>query len=141
MDIPLRAGADVSQYAPQTKKLSGQLSYLGLNYALVSATTQLSIDGKQASKGMRYITITMRIDNTLTQTAIPGSPFDYVRLRAANTTLSPVDATLPVSISAGASGQTGSVTFLAPQNSSTLTLVMLPQNQSGFDQASIDFQI
>jgi hypothetical protein len=141
MKLPLQAGANVSQYAPHTTKLNGQLSYLGLNYSLVSATTQLSIDGQQAGKGLHYVIIALRIDSALAQTAIPGSPYDYVRLRTGKGTLSPIDATLPVSIAAGATGRTGTVTFLVPQSSTALTLLMLSQPQGGFEQASIDFQI
>lgn len=141
MDIPLRAGADVSRYAPKTTRLSGTWQYLGLDWSLSSATTQLSLGDKQAAKNMEYVTLNLKAGSTLAQTAIPGSPFEYVRLKDGNNTLTPVDATLPVSVAAGAHDQSGNVSFLIPQNATTLTLVMLAQPQGGFDQATESFQL
>jgi hypothetical protein len=139
--VPLTPGANLTQYAPKTTNLTGTFQYLGLNWSLVNATTQLSIDGKQASKGMHYVTVTLNVNNTLAQTAISGSPYDYIRLKAGNTTAIPVDTTLPVSFAAGATGKTGTVTFLVPQDAAKLTLIMLAQPQSGFDQVTEDFQL
>lgn len=141
IDIPLTGHADMSKYAPKTTNLNGQLQYLGLNWTLVSATSQLSIDGRQASKGMRYVTITLKIDNTLSQVVIAGSAYDYIHVKAGNSTFAPVNTTLPVSIEAGVNGQMGTVTFLVPQNATTLTLSLASQSNSGFDQASIDIQV
>ncbi len=140
LDIPLTPGANLSRYAPVTSNITGAtFQYLGLNYALVSATSQLSIDGKQASKGMHYVTVTLKVDNTLSQTAIPGSAFAYMRLRAGSTTATPVDTTLPVSFDAGVNGKMGMVAFLVPQNATTYTLILLAQ--SGFDQVTQDFRV
>ncbi len=139
--IPLTPGANLDQYAPKTTNLKGNFQYLGLNWSLLNAITQLSIDGKQASKGMHYVTVTLDVSNTLSQTAIPGSPYDYIRLKAGNSTATPVDTTFPVSFVSGANNKTGTVTFLIPQNATTLTLILLAQPQSGFDQATQDFQL
>jgi hypothetical protein len=141
LDIPLTPGAHLAQYDPKTTTLNSTFQYLGLNWSLVSATTQLSIDGKQASKGMHYVTVTLDVSNALSQTAIPGSPYDYIRLKAGNSTATPVNTTLPVSFAAGASGKTGAVTFLVSQNATTLTLLLLAQPQSGFDQVTQNFQL
>ena len=140
LDIPLTPGANLSRYAPVTSNITkATFQYLNLNYALVSATSQLSIDGKQASKGMHYVTLTLKVDNTLSQTAIPGSAFAYMRLRAGSTIATPVGTTLPVSFDAGVNGKTGTVTFLVPQNTTTYTLILLAQ--SGFDQVTQDFRV
>jgi hypothetical protein len=141
LDIPLTPGANLDQYAPKTTNLNGAFQYLGLNWSLVNATTQFSIDGKQASKGMHYVTMTLNVSNTLSQTAIPGSPYDYIRLKAGNSTALPVNTTLPVSFAAGANGKIGTITFLVPQNAATLTLILLAQPQSGFDQVTQNFQL
>jgi hypothetical protein len=101
----------------------------------------LSIDGKQASKGMHYISVTLMVNNTLSQTAIPGSAFAYMRLKTGSTTATPVETTLPVSFDAGTNGKTGTVTFLVPQNATTYTLILLAQPQSGFDQVTQDFRL
>ncbi len=139
--IPLHEHADVRMYVPKTTKLAGTTTYQGLNWTLTSATSQLSIDGHQASKGMGYLIVMLDVNNTLSQTAIPGSAYDYIRLQAGSVTASPQDTTLPVSFVANKDGQMGSVTFLIPQNATTLTFTLLAQNQSGFPQAAIDFQL
>lgn len=138
MDIPLNGHADLGKYSPQSVKPNGQMLYMGLNWTLVKATSQLSIAGQQASKGTTYIIVTLRVDNTLSQTAITGSPFDYARLKAGNTTASPKFTDLPVSFDTGETGQTGTITFLAPQSSKAFTLILLPQG--GADRATTDFQ-
>lgn len=140
MDIPLTSKANLSNYQSATAPIKGHLQYAGLDWNLDSATTQWSIEGKQAAKGMRYITITLKVDNPLAQTAIPGSAFDYARLKSGNTTAAPTSTTLPVSFEAGAKGKAGTVTFLIDQNAKKLTLI-LSQGQNGFDQATADFQL
>ena len=141
MDIPLTGRADLSKYQSKTTELNGQMQYMGLNWTLTSVTSSVSIAGQQALKGMRYVAVTLKVDNTLAQTAIIGSAYDYVRLKAGNTTASPRDSTLPVSFATGVMGKTGTVTFLLPQGSTAFTLILLPQSQSGVDQASTDFQL
>ncbi len=142
MDIPLSSQANLSKYAPHSVKPDGQMLYMGLNWTLTQATSQLYIDGQQASKGKRYIIVTLSVDNTLSQEAITGSPYSYIRLQVGKTLLSPQATTLPVSFATGETGKTGTVTFLAPQNSSAFTLILQPQgSNSGFDPASTDFQL
>lgn len=141
MDIPLTGNANLGKYAPSSVKPNGQLPYFGLNWTLVSATAQYSIAGQQASKGMRYIVVSLSVDNPLSQVAITGSPFTYIRLQAANSTFTPVDTTLPVFFEAGVAGKNGTVTFLVPQKSTAFTLVLVPQSQSGVPQATTDFQL
>jgi len=139
MDIPLKEHANLSAYLPKTTKLSQKMQYQGLNWTLVSATSQLSLDSQQASKGVRYLTIGLTVDNPLSQMVIIGSAYDYMRLNIGNLTMLPKQATVPISFKAGASGQTGTVAFLAPQDATAFTFILL--SQSGFDQATVDFNI
>ena len=141
LDIPLKAQADLSSFLPRKTTLNGQAMYFGLNWTLQSATTSLSIPGAQATRGTRYITLTLSVNNTLSQMAITGSPYDFARLKSGNTTAIPVDSSLPLSFKAGASGVTGTVSFLVPQKSTAFTLLLLPQGQNSNDQASLSFQI
>ena len=142
MDIPLTGQANLSKYAPRSVKPDGQMLYMGLNWTLTQATSQLYTPGQQASKGKRYIIVTLSVDNTLSQEAITGSPYSYMRLQVGNTLLSPQASTLPVSFAVGETGKTGAVTFLVPQNSGSFTLILQPQgNNSGFDPASTSFQL
>jgi hypothetical protein len=141
MDIPLKAQADLSNLLPHKTALNGQAVYFGLNWTLQSATTSLSIPGEQASKGMRYVTLALSVDNTLSQTAITGSPYQYARLQSGRTQAVPVDSTLPVSFQAGATGVTGTLSFLVPQKSTAFTLLFLPPNQDSNDSAALSFQL
>jgi len=141
LDIPLKAQADLSRYLPRTTTLNGRAVYFGLNWTLQSATTSLSIAGEQAVRGTHYVTLALSVNNTLSQTAIPGSPYDYARLQSGKTTAIPVDSTLPLSFQAGANGVTGTVSFPVPQKITSFTLLFLPQAQNSNDQAAFTFQI
>jgi hypothetical protein len=141
LNIPLDAKADLKAYQPVETQLNGQAVYFGVNWTLNSAASSLSIPGKQAAKGMRYVILTLSVDNTLSQTAITGSPYDYARLKYAGAQAVPVDSTLPVSFQAGANGLKGTLSFLVPQKSTTFALLFLAQNQDSGDTATIPFEI
>jgi hypothetical protein len=132
LDIPLNGHANVDQYASKTAHPNQPLSYYGLNWSITDASLQFHIDGHQASKGMRYLILTLKVDNPLAQTAIPGSPYGYVQLQANNTSVNLINSTLPVSFVAGASGSVGTMMFLVPQDSTTFTLT-LSNPADGFD--------
>ena len=140
MDIPLTGKANLGTYQPKTTNVNGPMVYFGVNYTLKSATSSLSIAGQQASKGMRYLTLAFSVDNTLSQQAIVGSPYDYARLKYGSTSVSPKDTTLPVSFTAGATGVAGTITFQVPQNVTHFRLTFLAQSANNTDQATVDFQ-
>ncbi|GHO50010.1 zinc ribbon domain-containing protein [Ktedonospora formicarum] len=144
MDLPLSTRADLSEYQPHSTKigkpLESKTSFYGLNWTLDSANTQWCIDGKQAEKGMRFVVVNLTVASTLEQTAIPGSPFDYARLKAGGTTATPSQSTLPVSFEKGKSTQ-GTITFQVPQNQTSLTLSLEPGANSGFDSAQVTFTL
>ncbi len=141
MDVPLTGQADMTQYMPKTTNLNGQMSYFGLNWTLTDVTSSYYIDGQQAAKNMRFITVSLKVDSKLAQQAITGSAFDYIRLKSGNVTATPKSSTLPTSFDAGEMGKTGTVTFLMPQDSTAFTFILLAQKQNGFDQATTDFQL
>src|SRR5713101_6729242 len=125
----------------ETINLHGQMQYFGLNWTLTSATSSLSMQGQQAAKGMRYLTLTLQVENTLSQVAITGSAFEYMSLHYANHTALPKHATLPVAFEVGAAGVTGSVSFQVPQNIQSFTLLLETQNGDRGDQSSTAFQM
>lgn len=141
MQIPLTAQANLSQYQPKTSTQKGTLAYFGLNWTLTGATTSLSIAGQQASSGMEFLTLNLTIDNPLSQQAISGSPFDYMRVKVGGQTAAPVSTTIPVSFANGAMGKKGIATFLIPQNNTACTLLMMSQDPGTSGQAKLDFQI
>lgn len=141
MFIPLIQNANLSKYQPETINLNGHMQYFGLNWTFISATSSLSIQGHQASKGMRSITVTLSVDNTLSQVAIAGSPYAYMRLQYGNSTALPEQSTIPVAFKVGAIGITGTVSFQVPQKTTSFALVLEPQAGDSGDQATTNFQI
>ena len=141
MLIPLVRNVNESKYEPKTISLNGQMLYFGLNWTLTSATTSLSIPGQQAAKGMRYVTLTLKVDNTLSQIAITGSPYEYMRLQSGKTSALPQHTTIPVAFNVGAVGITGTVSFQVPQQTSSFTLIMMSQKGDNGDQSSTDFHL
>lgn len=142
MDVPLSPAADLSRYQPRSFKLNQQAEYFGLNWTLAGATEEWSSQGQQAPRGKRFLTLTLKVENTLAQTAITGSPYDYMRLQAAGTsTMAPLYATLPVSFAQGVTDASGTVTFAVPEQSSSFTLLLQFSKNSGMESASLSFQI
>jgi hypothetical protein len=141
MDIPLAAGADLTRYRPRSVSLNKPLNYFGLNWTLTSASESWSAQGQQAPRGQEFLTLTLAVTNTLAQTAITGSPYDYIRLQTGRQTLVPSYTTLPVAFAQGISGTAGSVTFSVPQQSTSFTLTLVAQPASGMESASVDFQL
>ncbi|MBX5448573.1 zinc ribbon domain-containing protein [Thermogemmatispora sp.] len=141
MDIPLTSKPDLSRYAPRSVKLNTQLQYFGLNWTVTAATLSWSANGQQAPRDKVFLTLTLTATNTLAQTAIPGSPYDYIRLETENgSRIAPSYSTLPVAFAQGANGQSGTVTFLVPQKSQQLTLIM-SQAGSGMQSASATIRL
>ncbi len=141
MLIPLVQNVDVSKYQPKTTKLNSQMLYFGLNWTLTSATSSLSIPDQQAAKGMRFVTLMLKVDNTLSQIAITGSPYDYMRLQYGNRSALPEHTTIPVAFQVGAVGVTGAVSFQVPQQTSSFTLILMPQKDDNGDQSSTEFHL
>ncbi len=141
MEIPLTGKADVSQYQPRTSHPNAQTHYDGLSWTLTEATLSWSVDGKQADKGMRYVTVTLTIDNpSSSEFAIYWG--DYLRLKAGATTSAPTPyATIPINIPAGSSGNTGSASFPVPAGTTSYTLLFLGNTTTGVSQAAVNFQI
>lgn len=141
MQIPLTGQANLSQYQTKTTPQKGTLSYFGLDWKLTNATTSLSLPDQQASKGMEFLTLDVSIDNTLSQQAISGSAFDYMRVKAGGQTIAPLSTTIPVSFATGDMGKKGSATFLIPQNNTSCTLILLSQDPGTGGEAKLDFHI
>jgi len=100
-----------------------------------------SADGGQAGKGMRYVTVTLKIDNP-SSSAFNAYWGDYLRLKAGDTTSAPTPyATIPLGFPAGSSGATGSASFPVPQGYTSYTLLFLAFPPIGVSQASVNFQI
>lgn len=141
-DIPLTGNADLSKYQAKTVNPNTAFQYAGVNWKLTTVTSSFSANGKQADSGMRYIVITMKADNPTSNTFYPDMS-TYARLKSGDIINSPTGSTFPVSIDAGTTGTTGTVTFLMPQNNNTFTLMMLARTSANppAPQVTKDFQI
>ncbi len=143
MIIPLTANADVSKYQDKTITPNSAFQYAGLNWTLTNVTSSLSNDGQQATTGNRYITVTLKVDNPTTNDFYL-SPDTNARLSAGGLVSSPTNASNSFQgIAHGTTGTIGTITFLVPQNSSSLTLTMLAQTNvtPPIAQATQTFQI
>lgn len=142
MDIPLTGKADLSKYQLKTISPNAPFQYAGLNWTLTTVTSNWSADGKQADSGMRYVVVTLKVDNPTSNAYYPFVN-DNVRLQAGSVTNPPTGTTFDSSIAAGQTGKTGTITFLMPQNSSSFTLLMLARTDTTppATQVTKDFQI
>ena len=146
VEVSLTGKANLTQYQTKTAQLNVSTHYAGLTWTITSAAIGLSDDGKEADKGMRYVTVTMRVDNP-TSSDFNAYWGDYIRLQSGGTTSAPeVDAIsgkFPLNFAAGSSGTTGSLTFHLPQGSTSYTLILLarPNLIPPISQATANFQI
>lgn len=141
LKIPLRPGADLSQYQPITSSPNSTFTYNGLNWTLNKAIIAYSAVGMQATTGNIYVTLTLSAVNNTNQEFI-NSLSSYMRLKEGSATSPPSGpATFPISIAAQSTGG-GDVTFLIPQSSTTFTLILLAQQGNPpVSQVTVDFQV
>lgn len=141
MNISLTGNADLKQYEPKTVTSNVTTQYAGLTWTVTSATLAWSDHGQQAPKGMRYVTVTLKINNP-SSTGFNRYWGDYIRLKSGDTTSPPTtDTTIPLGVPAGSSGMTGKAIFLMPQESTSYTLILLANADLQISQGSVDFQI
>jgi len=145
ISIPLTGNANLSAYQAQTVHPNTPISYAGLNWTLKTATGSLSIGGKQAGTGMRYVVLTFNVDNPTSNNVVIGFANEYMRLKSGSTTNASTATTLPLYANANTTGVSGTVTFLMPSNGNSFTLEMLAI-QSGIDphnpvQVNTDFTL
>ena len=142
MDIPLQPKADISKYQDKTSSPNSQFKYGSLNVTLKTAALSYSYADQQATTGNLYVIITMSEVNNTTD-SVSVSPSTYMRLQAGGSSIQPDNTTtIPYSIAANTSG-TGVVAFLAPQGTTSFTLVVLaqPNTSPAISQATQSFQI
>lgn len=143
MRIPLTGHADLSQYQPKTAKPNAKTQYAGLNWTMTNAVVSFNAVGRQATSGMRYVTITMSVDNNSSQN-FNGYWGDYMRLKTGSNSSAPTsDTNFPTGFAAGSTGNTGTLIFLVPEGNTSYTLVLLGNANTSppISQATIDFQV
>ncbi len=139
MDIPLMPSADLSQYQDKTITPNTPVSYGGLNWTLQSVTLSLSgAKGIQATAGMRYVILLLRVDNPTSHNVNIGFPEDYLRLKSADATSVPIvdTMTLPSPAAANTTNVTGTVFFLMPENDTAFIVQWLVSTNPVYDPVS-----
>lgn len=139
MSIPLVQNADLSKYKPQSVTPGGTSNYAGIKWTLTKAVRSYSQDGTQVTSGNRYVTVTLSVDNP-SANPVYFSPTSVLRLQTGSTKVSPESGyTLPSSYDSGTTNQTGDVTFIVPEGSTSYSLIFQAQDTNA--QSSINFQI
>jgi hypothetical protein len=138
--IALNGKANVAQYQTKTTHPNNATTqYAGATWTVTAVTTSLDYKGQQAAKGMQFVTVSLKMDNTSSQdfSAYWG---DYMRLKSGGITSAPSPETnFPTSFAAGSTGGTGDVNFIMPAGSTSYTLLFL--STSSYPTASsISFQ-
>lgn len=141
ISIPLTGKAALSAFQDKTVNPNAPISYDSMNWTLQSASETLSIPGKQASTGMRYVILTFKVNNPTSNNIVIGFTDEYMRLKAGGITTSSVSTTLPLYANANTTGVTGTVTFLMPDNNTAYTLIFLAVQNYSNVQATTDFKI
>ena len=87
---------------------------------------------------MRYVILSLRVDNPTSHTVAIGFPQDYLRLKSVEVTSAPLadTTTLPLTIDAGTTNVTGTVFFLMPENDTAFTLEWLVSKNPVYDPVS-----
>ena len=143
MDVLLAPNADLSKYQPKTVHPNVKAQYAGLTWTVTTAIASLSENAKQASAGMRFVEVTLSVDNP-TSNDFNAYWGDYLRLQSGSVTNPPsTDTNFPLGFKAGSAGTTGSLIFLMPQDSTSFTLILLaqPNTSPPISQATAGFQI
>jgi hypothetical protein len=144
ISIPLSSSANLSAYQPKTTNPNVTTRYNGLTWTITSATLAWNYNGKQADKGMRYVIVQFRIDNSTSNQFVSGFPDEYMRLKAGSAMSAPNGSTtLPTTVAANSTGATGVVPFQVPEGVTSYTLILLANSNvtPPIAQASMDFQI
>jgi hypothetical protein len=140
MQISLKPGADLAKYQPKTVTPGTSFQYAGLNWTLVSATESLSVPVRQATTGNVFITVALKVFNP-TGNAYSALASDYVRLQAGGTSNAPTSETnFPITVDSQAT-ISGTMIFLAPQGTTSFTLVMLGSSNPPVKQVTAPFTI
>jgi hypothetical protein len=143
MIIPLTGHADLSAYQLKQITPNTAFQYEDLNWTITSITSSLSADGKQAGTGMRFIVLSMKIDNnTSSYEFFPGMS-SIARMKQGSITNSETSDTIPTDMHPGTTGHTGTITFEMSQTGNAFTFILLaqPNNSPPATQYTVNFQI
>ena len=141
MSVPLTSQADLSKYQAKVVTVNKSAQYADLKWTIKTATRSWSNQGKQATKGMYYISLDLSVDNP-SSTNYTADWESYTRMKAGDVTAPADSSNIPLTFNAGSSGQEGTVAFLVPQAATSYTFILLQEpSYPAASQIAIDFQI
>lgn len=141
IEVPLTGKADLTQYQSKTVSPNVTTQYAGLSWTVTSASIALNAAGRQADKGMRYVTLSLTVNNP-SANDFTGYDGDYIRLTAGGITSPPTsDSNFPTGFNANSTGTTGTLIFVMPAGSNSYTLTLLNTASTSFAQATAVFQV
>jgi hypothetical protein len=143
MLVPLKNGANLSQYQPKVVNPNTQFLYAKLNWTITSATQALYFNGQQAKTGQVYITVNLRADNNSTyEVWLYGS---FVHLKANGNNIAPElesNTNAFDDMQPGTTNHQGSVTFLTqPSTNGQYVLDFLPGQDNAWPEQTEPLQI
>lgn len=143
MDVPLKSGADLSQYQPKTVNPNTQFQYAKLNWTIQSANQSLYFNGQQAKAGQVYITVNLKADNNSTyEVWLFGS---FVHLNAnGNSIAADLESNTNGfdDMQPGTTNHQGSVTFLTqPSANGQYVLDFLPDKNGDWTEQTVPLQV
>ena len=133
--IPARSSTSISVH------MEKQFVYANLHWTVTQVVDVTQIGGMHIPAGMKSVEIMFRVDNTLAQEVILGSPYDYMSITAGTQIFAPLTVTLPVAFAADIRGEAGTVTFLVPQHASPCTLILSSSPTDGYYPAYVDLAL
>jgi hypothetical protein len=129
------------KYLPRTSSPNATFTYAGIQWTLTKAAIGYSVEGKQATPGNIYVTISLRAVNNSSNNFIENTD-SYMRLQAGSALNPPVDNGTLTNSFQPSSTNSGDVSFLVPQGNTSFTLNMLAlSNTPPIAQVSQNFQV
>lgn len=129
------------KYLPQTASPNVTFTYAGMQWTITKAAITYSAEGKQATPGNIYVTISLSTVNNSSQVFIDNTD-SYMRMKAGSAVSPPVDNGTFTNSIQPSSTVTGDVSFLMPQGNTSFTLVMLMQpSNPPIAEVSQNFQV
>ncbi len=141
IQFPLTGKVD-PKYLPRTANPNVTFTYAGMQWTMTKAAISFSTEGRQATTGNMYVTISLRVVNNTNNDFIDNTD-SYMRMQAGSALNPPVDDGTLTNSFQPSSTNTGDVSFMVPQGNTSFTLMMLAQSDSNppIAQVSQNFQV
>ena len=129
------------KYLPMMSNPKVTFTYAGIQWTITTAAITYSAEGKQATTGNIYVTISLSAVNNSSQVFIDNAT-SYMRMQAGSVVNPPDDNGTLTNAFQPSSTASGIVSFLMPQGNTSFTLIMLMQSGNPpIAQVTQNFQV